>query len=210
MTTVAPYPLQWPASRPRTPDARRKSPKFTKGERHHSATGSWVRQREITVADALKRLQDELDRIGARLPVVSTNLETRLDGLPRSGQRAPNDPGVAVYFQLKGQPVCLPCDTYKTVAANIAAVAAHIEATRAIERHGVATVAEMFQGFALIEAPGKKSWWDILQCRRDATREIIEAQFRRLARDRHPDAGGSHEMMAELNAARDAAIKERA
>lgn len=29
-----------------------------------------------------------------------------------------------------------------------------------------------------------------------------------LARERHPDAGGSTEAMAELNAARDAALKE--
>lgn len=211
MTAVTPYPLQWPAQRPRTPAAKRKEARFTKGERQYSSSGSgssWVRQRQITVADALHRLQSELDRIGARLPVVSSNLETRLDGLPRSGQRKPDDPSVAIYFQLKGDPVCLPCDTYTTVEGNIAAVAAHIEATRAIERYGVATVAEMFKGFAPLPPP--KRWWDILQCREDADFATIQSQYRRLVKDRHPDRpGGSHDAMAELNNAFEEAKRAR-
>lgn len=208
--TVTPYPLQWPAARPRTPPSKRRDGRFSRRERQNSDTGSWQVMKDLTVADAITRLQDELDRIGARLPVISSNLETRLDGLPRSGQRKLNDPGVAVYFQLAGQPHCLPCDTYTDAAANLAAVAAHIAATRAIERHGVASVREMFSGFAQIAAPGKLNWWDVLQCRPDSPRTIIEEQFRRLARDRHPDRGGSNTLMAELNAARDLALKASA
>ena len=48
----------------------------------------------------------------------------------------------------------------------------------------------------------------------DAAPEVpgasIEANFKRLARDRHPDRGGSDAAMAELNAARERALKERA
>jgi hypothetical protein len=207
MTTIAPYPLQWPVHRPRTKPSVRRSGRFNRKERVQSGEHSFLHTKDLSIAEALKRLQEELDRINARMAVVSSNLETRLDGLPRSNQRKPDDPGVAVYFQLGKEPHCLPCDTYDSVAANIAAVAAHIAATRAIERHGVATVREMFSGFAQLPAPGFNWWWDVLQCRPDASRETIDANFRRLARDRHPDNGGATGAMAELNAARDLALK---
>jgi hypothetical protein len=158
------------------------------------------------VADALSRLQRELDRIGARYPVISSNLELRLDGLPRSGQREPNDPGVAIYFDLDGKPHCMPCDTYTTVVQNIAAVAAHIEATRAIQRHGVGTLAEMFAGFTALPPP--RSPWDVLGVPRGSSRDVIYAAFRDKARKAHPDAGGSTAAMAELAAARDEALRE--
>jgi hypothetical protein len=208
MTTVAPFPLQWPAGRPRRAASLRKAAKFVKMEKKDGQ--SWRSASEISVAEATKRLQIELDRIGAKLPVLSTNLETRLDGLPRSGQGEPRDPGVAVYFQLSGKPICMPCDTYLRVADNVAAIAAHIEATRAIERHGVASLAEMFSGFVALPAPEAKApWWEILGVSASASVELIEERFRRLARFRHPDAGGTHEAMAELNAARAEALKER-
>lgn len=206
--TATPFPLQWPPARQRCSPGLRKSGKFVRMRR--SDGHSYASAQPITVAEALQRLQTELDRIGARYPVVSSNVEVRLDGLPRSGAREPIDPGVAVYFQLDGKPVCLPCDTYTKVAANIAAVAAHIEATRAIERHGVASVAEMFAGFTAIAAqPGQRAWWAVLEVSERASREEIEAAYRRLARERHPDHGGSTALMAELNTARDAAREER-
>lgn len=37
--------------------------------------------------------------------------------------------------------------------------------------------------------------------------EIIEKQYRLLARQRHPDAGGSNEAMTELNLAKESALK---
>lgn len=203
------YPLQWPQARARRPAAARKQTRFNRKERQYSSSNpncSWMATSDLTVAEARRRLQEELDRIGARFPVISSNLETRLDGMPRSGQREPADPGVAVYFELGGSPHCLPCDTYTTVAGNIAAVAAHIEATRAIERHGVASVREMFSGFAALPAP--KSWWEILGVRQNATRSEIESAFRLAARRAHPDSGGSNAAMAELNDARAAALRE--
>jgi hypothetical protein len=162
----------------------------------------------------MKRLRQELMTIGAdwATTVVSTNLETRLDGLPRSGQRVPDDPGVCVYFNLGGKARAMPCDTYDTVEGNLAAIAAHIEATRAIERHGVATVAEMFEGFTALPPPATsprlKPWWEVLRVRADATRLMIDYAYKELAKSCHPDvAGGSTEAMAELNRARDDAMK---
>lgn len=169
---VEAYPLQWPQGRPRR--AARKEGRF--GTSRQRGDYSWRSHSEITVAEALKRLQTEVDRIGGRYAVISTNLETRLDGLPRSGQREPADPGVALYFQLDGKAHCMPCDTYTKVAHNIAAIAAHIEATRAIERHGVASVSEMFAGFVALPPP--KSPWDILGVRPGSSADDINRAWR--------------------------------
>jgi len=207
MTITQPYPLQWPAGRARKPAGVRKSGRFNKKVyQSHPSGGGWHKTVDISIADALKRLQEELEAIGARYPVVSSNLETRLDGLPRSGQRKPDDPGVAVYFQLAGEPHCLPCDTYQLVEHNIAAIAAHIEATRAIERHGVASVREMFSGFAALPAP--KKWFEVLGISESSNATVIIAAYRALAAKRHPDKpGGSHDAMSELNKARDEGLK---
>lgn len=208
------FPLAWPVGRPRKRPAQRRDAQFSKVRQTYNSDGSRgdIARERLTIADALKRLQNELDRLGARLPVISSNLELRLDGLPRSGQPQPDDPGVAVYFRLpdSGKPLCLPCDTYTKVQDNIAAIAKHIEATRAIERYGVATIAEQFAGFQALPAPGSSPpWWIVLQVKQTATRDEIEAAYRKLAVLRHPDRGGSGHQMAELNGARAAAIKER-
>ena len=71
--------------------------------------------------------------IGEQDTVISTNVPTRLDGLPRSGAREPFDPGVAVYWQERsGARRVMAIDRYTTVADNLAAVAATLEAMRAI------------------------------------------------------------------------------
>lgn len=196
------HPLAWPIGRPRRGWSNRKSGKFTSGGN------------PVTVAAAVQRLDEELVRLGAIYILPSSNLELRLDGRPRSDRGVPNDPGVCVYFQLKGKPFALACDAYDNVAQNIAALAAHIEATRAIERHGVATAAESLAAFSALPPPGPatqppRSWWVVLGVSARATAAEINAAFRTLSADRHPDRpGGSHDAMAELSAARDAALKE--
>ncbi len=200
------YPLQWPQSRPRTKTPTR----ATFGKRVSREGRSWAQMESLTVAEALGRLQKEIDLLGGRNYVLSSNVQLRLDGLPRSGQPEPADRGVALYFTLSGKPHCLPCDRYDRVADNIAAIAKHIEATRAIERYGVASVAEMFTGFMALPEPGKRTWREVLGISPNLTPSAgtIEDHFRRLAKKLHPDAGGSNEQMAELNEARAAALKE--
>jgi len=208
MTDPTRYPLAWPPGWPRTPEPQRKYGRFNTKEK--MPRQSWARSKSITVAGALKRIQDELDKIDARYPIVSTNVNVRLDGLPRSGEREPTDPGVCVYFQHQGHPTALPCDRYTTVAGNLAAIAAHLEATRAIERHGVGTTAQMLNAFQAIRGPGPKPWREVFGIPPAAacTFAYVMDQYRDLARRNHPDAGGSEAAMAEINAARDAARKE--
>ena len=50
---------------------------------------------------------------------------------------------------------------------------------------------------------------DVLGVRADATDQEITAAYRAAARRVHPDAGGSHEAMAAVNAARDSMLRGR-
>jgi hypothetical protein len=63
---------------------------------------------------------------------------------------------------------------------------------------------------AALPAQESTPWWQVLAVPRTATRVEIETAFRSLARERHPDRGGSEAMMSELNVARDQALKAAA
>src|SRR5690242_7806014 len=105
--SIPSHPLTWPIGWKRTPAGQRDRAKF--GRKAQSSVGSWQTKRELTINEAVGRVREELARIGIHDDdlVISSNLELRLDGMPRSGQREPADPGVAVYWTTRaerGQP----------------------------------------------------------------------------------------------------------
>lgn len=187
------YPLAWPAGKPRTAAHRRKHGTFR-------SNGS-----PLTNAVAADRVEVELDRLGAIYPVISSNVEVTLSGRPRSGQKAPEDPGVCVYFQLAGKPYAMACDGYTKVADNLAAIAAHIDATRAIARYGVASAAETLQAFQALPSPKKAH--EILGVSPLASEAEVRAAWRKAIAAAHPDQGGSEAAAAALNAARDELLR---
>lgn len=191
--TPSAFPLAWPLSKPRTPAHLRKDGRFRRN-------GS-----SLTVASAATRVEEELGRLGAVYPLISSNVEVTLSGRPRSGQREPADSGVCIYFQLFRKPYAMACDRYKTVADNLAAIAAHVEATRAIERHGVASAAETLQAFQALPAPKRPH--EILGVSATASETEVRSAWRRQIAEHHPDQGGSEQRAAELNAARDAMLR---
>lgn len=195
------YPLAWPAGWPRAKSRQRAS--FSK--KTWDSSYRWQSTGRLSVADARQRLSDELDRLGARYVTLSTNLETRLDGQPRSNQAEPADPGVAVYFRLDGKDIVLACDKWDRVADNIAAVAKHIDAIRGMDRWGVGSTRQAFAGYEALPAP--EQWWQVLGLSERAGREDIKAAYRQKAREAHPDQGGSDAAMARLNAARDQGMR---
>lgn len=213
--TAEAYPLSWPNGWPRTGANLRKRAKFSRKETQYSSDGqrSWSVSRDLTIYNAMRRLTDELGRLGAREILVSTNVQLMNNGQPRSDRRAPDDQGVAVYFKLKGKDRVLACDKWDRVPDNIAAIAGHISAIRAQDRYGVGTLDQAFAGYAALPPPGHvhvRAWRDVLlmiedgswtPSSRQGTLERAEQQYRRLARERHPDGGGSHAQMSELNAA---------
>ncbi len=181
----------------RTERHRRQRAKFSSG-------GS-----DISVWGAVQRLAAEVERLGGRNVILSTNLETRLDGLPYSNQANPSDPGAAVYFTLKGQDRCLACDTWSTVAGNIAALAAHIDALRRIDRYGVGTIEQAFAGYSALPAPAA-DWRSVFGFSDGRGVELaeVERRYRQLAQQVHPDKGGTDGEMARLNVAIDSARAE--
>lgn len=209
------YPLQWPTGWKRTADGDRDYGNFSK-RGSSRGTSSYRPLEKVTVSQAIQRLLAELERFG--IPegevVISTNVRTRLDGLPYSGEKEPQDPGAAVYWRDGGQHRCMAIDRYTKVAQNIAALAATIDAMRAIERHGGAAILDRaFTGFTALPAPivaGMKRHWREVFNYGDGTATLtaINTIYRGLARDLHPDLGGDASKMAELNAARDEAMKE--
>lgn len=185
------YPLYWPSGWKRS--------KSQEHSRFKTGFGA-----------ARKLLFDELGRLGAKKIILSTNIPLRNDGMPRANTRPDGgDSGVAVYFQRNGKDMVFACDKFRDSCDNIYAIAKTIDAMRGIERWGASDMMERaFSGFKALEASTSRDWRDVLEIGNNLTREGIESQFRRLLRSRHPDAGGSHDAMTELNVAREKALRE--
>ncbi len=190
MTTA--YPLSWPDGWPRSKG--REAGRF-----------------KTSLPQALKNVQDSLRLFGADSGRAVTGII--LSSNVTLGAQRPGDPGVAAWFLWDGEQRCIPVDRYTTVEANLQAIHHVLEARRVELRHGtLALVRATFRGFTPALAPpsSTRPWREVMQFStgHHPNADEISERHRRLARDRHPDAGGSDAAMAELNAARDAALKE--
>lgn len=207
------YPLAWPEGWKRTAHNNRVRGNF--GRSVQKPGFSWKSKESLTVSQALQRVLIELRRMGISENdvVVSTNLKLRLDGLPRSDQGNPADPGAAVYWRKsnKSPMKCMAIDGYERVENNLAAIAATLDAMRAIERHGGAEILERtFQGFSALPAQASSTWRSSLEFD-DADRPSladVNARFKQLALKHHPDVGGDPERFREITEARAAARTE--
>lgn len=211
MNPTEAYPLKWPDGWKRTASHQRKRAKFGKTTTTQGAYSNWKSKGDLSIADGAGRIAAELKTMGVRDGqwLISSNLELRNDGMPRSSQRMPEDPGIAVYWTRKGKQQVMAIDQYDRVADNLAAVAATLSAMRAIERHGGAEVLDRsFEGFMALPAPDAFDPWAVLGLKHGASREEIEAQFRALSKKHHPDApGGSTEAFQRLERARREGLK---
>lgn len=200
LENVSRCPLTWPGGWPRTRPSHRQHARFS--DRRSNRYSS-----EVSIHVAIRRLMNEVEKLpNARQEILSTNMPTRLDGLPYSNRQEPDDPGAALYFVLNGKPRALACDKWRRTADNIVAIAKHIEALRGIDRWGVGTTDRAFAGYAALP-PTAEEWWLILGVGPDASEIEIEAAYRRLAKEAHPDHGGDADLMSRLNVARQAALR---
>lgn len=204
---TAAYPLEWPEGFSRTPASDRDRARF--GQRQGFGT------KQLTVHQGITRLIDEIRaftrrgrvrRIDPDHVVISSNVRSRNDGRPYSNAREPDDPGVAIYLELDGEPHVFPCDRWDRLADNIAAVAAHLGALRGIERWGVGDLRRAFAGFAALppgsgDEYGFDGWWHVLGVEHDARRPEIEAAYRRLRSRHHPDRGGDADQFERVQRA---------
>ncbi len=165
---------------------------------------------EVSFLHARSEVLDSLRMLHATDVVISSGIPTRHDGLPYATYNEPRDPGVAVYWEQDDKPQVMACDQWRTARENLRAIGLALEALRALQRSGASQVFERaFSGFAALPASTERPWREVLGFNGTiATRDAIEVAFRLAARDRHPDGGGSHEAMTELNRAREQALKE--
>lgn len=196
--TVTAYPLQWPSGRERLPAHRREA----------SAFGT-------NMAKARDALFKEVELLGGRHIVLSSNVPLRKDGKPYAKFPAISDPAVAIYFSYRDKQMCFACDRWIKVEDNMQAVRKTIEALRGIARWGTGDMLQAaFTGFTALPAPivyGMKRHWRKVFNYGDgpATESAIKTIYRLCASDLHPDRnGGDATKMAELNVARDEALQE--
>lgn len=214
------YPLSWPAGWKRTEPSARTRGKFAKmgwsGE-PGSAT-NFRHARDLSLAESVARLLGELGRFGVVVgdAVISTNVPVRLDGLPRGDAQVPADPGVAVYWQRPADqaPKVMAIDRYDRVQDNVAAVAATLEAMRAIERHGGAVILDRaFTGFTALPAPlaAARPWRDVLELSGSAvvSPKVVKDAYMRARGAAHPDRkGGSQAAFVAVQDAYHQAARE--
>jgi DnaJ-like protein len=193
MSTYTAYPLTWPPGWKRTD--------------YYGVQRS--RYGDHSLAEARNVVTHEVRLMGGRDLVISSNLELRNDGLPRSGRPQPKDKGVAIYFEYKKKPMCFACDKWGAVEDNLWAIGKTIGAIRQIERAGSSDMMERaFTGFAALPAPAGSNWWEVLGISPRATQEEIRDAYRELARQNHPDAGGDHEKFIVIKAAYETAMSQ--
>ncbi|MFS2049747.1 J domain-containing protein [Variovorax sp. Varisp41] len=196
--TITAYPLAWPEHRPRT-------------AAHRVERSGFDRKRTFAVVrDELVR---EITRLGGRNLIISTNIPLRQDGLPYATYRQIQDYGVAVYFKYSGKDVCFACDRWARIEDNMHAIVKTIDALRGIARWGSGDMmAAAFTGFTALPSPtadARRHWRDVLGFALGDTvhAALITERYRTLASQAHPDKGGSNAAMAELNRARDEALR---
>ena len=191
MTIPTEYPLCWPP-----------------GIQRHEKPGS--AQFKTALAGARQNVYDSLRLFGTDSghKVSDVILSSNVTGL--SG-KAPADPGVAAWFMWDGEYRCIAVDRYSKVEWNLQAIHHVIEAERVKLRHGgLHIVRSTFRAYMALTGPSsKRSWREVLgmsgRCRDPAE---INARWKTLAAQHHPDKGGDPAKMAEINAARDEALKE--
>jgi hypothetical protein len=170
-------PLCWPTGWKRTPQHRRQESRF----------GKW--NNRPTIGAATRFVLEELERLGARSPIISSDLKLRNDGLPYSSQRQPDDQGVAVWFTLNGEQRVMANDSYTKIGCNLYAIGLSIEAMRGIDRWGCSEIlARIFTGFKALPEQGTPSnWRQTLGVPEGCSWETVKTAYRMLSKRWHPD-----------------------
>lgn len=116
---------------------------------------------------------------------------------------------VTVHYRLPGRQnvVTMKLDSQDTPAKNLSSIAITIESIRMQERRGLGGIAAAHY-LALAAPLTARDPFEVLGLRPDASVQQIEIMYKALARDVHPDAGGSEEAMKELNEAKEAAVAQ--
>lgn len=188
-------PLSWPAGWPVT------------GDNLRSIGAPFKVSKEKTLAD----IDDCMRLLGASDWLISSNVATRLDGLPRADGllKGGASPGMALYFEHKGAVRVLARDFYWDPWSNLRSIGLALDALRTLERHGGRLIMERsLEGFLALPAPAS-DWRAVLGCAVAGEDmpwvdiALAEANYRALAKQAQ-----GHDAMVRLNLAIEAARAE--
>lgn len=191
------FPLDWPTDQARTPKPEPLRPAGAKD----------------TLTSASVRIERALNLTGFADVVLSTNVPIGREGHYVSETARDGATAAALAFTFKGRPYHVGQDYWGQVSDNAWSLALMCEGLRQTVRHaGDALFERMIAGLAALPAPGSTTMPAraphlVLGVAPDAPRAVVEAAYRALAREAHPDRGGSPARMAELTAARDALLR---
>lgn len=174
------YPLQYPQTQPR------------------SKTRNRARFGGHSTSYAGDMLVAELERMGAKKCIISSNLQTRSRGDGFYANQRVDDTGVAIYFELKGAQKVMACDCWDRVEHNLWALYLSVSAIRGLERWGGSEFLDgLFTGFKALPAPS-----DIQKYPRFFDdcfdQEERKRKYRLLSKELHPDVGGNPDEFGEM------------
>lgn len=188
--------------------------------------------RETSYGDTLELLDRELRMLSAQDVILETahrQEDLSLSGTIRGNAREPEHPGVIISFESRFGALRYYTDMFWGWRNNLRAIALGLEALRKVERYGIATRGEQYQGYKRLP-PGFRAATDGQLVMTDtrareviaaaagmhksalvtAEMETIAAIYRMAAKRTHPDTAPEatveektrmRETWAELNAA---------
>lgn len=196
--------LDWPAGFDRTPPE----------ERTRYPGGFEVSRRK-----AFDSILEELEKMDA----VNIEVQTAAPHMAKQPHqpyqdRDPDDPGVVVFFDREGQRFAVPCDRWDNLRDNARAISQYLNAKRAIERYGVATVETEMSTQALPSGDDEvivagdgttQEPHEVLGVSADAPAEVVKGAARSLKAKYHPDQpGGDREEFHRVQKAEEAMLDE--
>lgn len=170
-----------------------------------SRFGKW--NKPVSIQSATVHILMQLRLMTPSVPewniIISSDLRLRLDGLPISSQRQPEEKGVAVWWRPNEESKdyrVIALNKYDRIGDNLYAIGKTLEAMRSIERWGSGEILERtFTGFtALPYLSG--SWREVLDYYGGNLAEA-ERAYKTARSGAHPDHGGTSERFGEVNVA---------
>lgn len=138
-------------------------------------------------------------------------LQIRNDGWPRSSAN-PSHPDIRLFFKCKHGTLRYECAVFEDWQANLRAIGLWMQRQRlALEEWGIGSGGEAYRGFAALPGAIQASEWASAEDAIGWLAELVVlpsgTPFRKLyieaAKVAHPDAGGSAELMAKVNRAKE-------
>lgn len=179
-----------------------------------------VRGLRANWSKAFTKLRYELARIKATDVVLEAGYkptQLRNDGWPMA-TASPEHSAVRVWFKAKRQSLCFQYDGWRDVEMNVYMIALTLERLRAVERYGCTQSDEQYRGWSQLP-PGTGKGPIVADEFGSANgarlflaetagvplhRDVIDADlYRAAARRAHPDQGGTNELMAKVNRAKE-------